>query len=161
MSIGPQFAERPDPQAPLRYLPAIIIVCFWVFQAIMSSISLVLMGEPGFGFFLVPRGIVACAGALISVAILKIHERQPGKPLTVRALTGLIAAFVASFVHGAVNFGVFQLFIGHENQERATFEFYLQRRHFLVLVLLCTFILASRARLQPPARRAGTRLRTA
>ena len=140
MSIGPQFAERPDPQAPLRYLPAIIIVCFWVFQAIMSSISLVLMGEPGFGFFLVPRGIVACAGALISVAILKIHERQPGKPLTVRALTGLMAAFVASFVHGAVNYGVFQLFIGHENQERATFESYLSAVTFW---FWCYFALSS------------------
>ena len=79
--MASQFSERPDPQAPLRHLPAIIIVCFWVFQAIMSSISLVLMGEPGFGPFLVPRGIVDCASALISVVILKIHERHPGKPL--------------------------------------------------------------------------------
>jgi two-component system, LytTR family, sensor kinase len=140
MSLSSQFSGRPDPQAPLRYLPAVIIVCFWVFQAVMSSISLVLMGEPGFGPFLVPRGIVACAGALISVVILKIHERQPGKPLAVRALTGLFAAVIASFVHAAVNFGVFQLFTGEENMRRATFESYLSAVTFW---FWCYFALSS------------------
>ena len=125
MTSASQFTEHADAQTPLRYLPGVFIVCFWMFQYAMATLSLVLMGEPGFGPFILPRAVVASAGALISVVILKVHERQPGRPLTIRALTALLLAVIGCFLHAAINFGVFQLFMGEANRRSATFESYL------------------------------------
>lgn len=110
---------------PLRNVAAIVIVGFWLFQfAVLSGMRL-LDGTQDARGFLLARMLVTCAGAVLSAIILKIHERQPGKRLPLRALTAFGLALIASAIHAAVNFLVFQLFFGAENAARATLQSYL------------------------------------
>jgi hypothetical protein len=117
--------ERRGVDRPLQYLPALMIAFFWVLQFATLTAQRMLMGEGDTRQYLLPRLLAACVGSLISILILKLHQRQSGKPLTLRALTALLASVVASLAHAAVNFLIFELFFGQENERTATLESYL------------------------------------
>lgn len=109
----------------LRTVAPIVIVGFWLFQFAVQSGMRLLDGANDTPGYLLPRMLVTCVGALLSAVILKIHERQPGNPLPLRALTAFAVALIASVAHAAANFAIFQLFLGAENSAHATLASYL------------------------------------
>ena len=116
--------------AALDLVPIVFIVAVWCLQFISVTAQQALMGETALAPYLLPRFLTACVGILISFGILKVHQLQAGRPLAVRALTSFVLALVASPVHSAVNFGIFEIFFGQENERRATLESYLSATAF-------------------------------
>jgi two-component system, LytTR family, sensor kinase len=130
MNINSQLDERPAVRTRVDFVPALFIVGVWSLQFISVTAQQLLMGESGASGFLAPRFLTACVGIAISAGILKVHEHQSGKPLIVRALTGLGLALAACPIHSAANFGIFQIFLGDLNMRRATLESYLSATAF-------------------------------
>lgn len=126
-STNEQWPERPRSR---DFTPALFIVGVWLLQFIAVTAQQLLMSEADALRNLAPRVLTACVGILISVGVLKIHEAQAGRSLILRALTGLGVAAAACSIHSAANFGIFQMFRGAENMQRATLESYLSATIF-------------------------------
>jgi preprotein translocase subunit SecG len=123
-----------EQSSPVRmhrdFAPALFIVGVWSLQFISLTAQQALMGETTLVRNLAPRFLAGCIGVLISFGILNVHERQAGKPLAIRALTGFTLAVCAALTHAAANFGIFQIFMPKENLERATLGTYLSATTF-------------------------------
>ena len=107
------------------FIPIMLfIIVFWTVQFILLTLQRKLMGEEDMWMMIMPRVLTTMVGVGISGGIWKVHQRQSGKPLWVRVLTAVGIPLIASFLHAAANFGIFQLFLGNENWKRATMVSY-------------------------------------
>jgi preprotein translocase subunit SecG len=130
MKAHPTIEHSRPVRAQRDFVPALFIVGIWSLQYLSLTAQQALMGETTLVQNLAPRFIAGCVGVLISFGILSIHERQAGKPLTVRALTGFALAVCGALIHSAANFGIFQIFMPKQNIERATLQTYLSATTF-------------------------------
>lgn len=130
MTAGPRSDVQGREAAALDLVPLLFILAVWCLQFISVTAQQALMAENPLVPYLLPRLLTACVGMTISFGILKVHQQQAGRSLALRTLTAFLLAFVASPIHSAANFGIFQIFFGQENERRATLESYLSAAAF-------------------------------
>lgn len=112
------------------FAPLLFIISVWSLQYVSVTAQQALMGEDPLVPYLLPRLITECVGILLSLAILKVHQKQAGRRLVGRAFTAFGVALLAAPIHSAANLGIFQIFMGEENWRRATLGSYLNATTF-------------------------------
>lgn len=99
------------------------IIIFWICQATSQSVQLALMNAHEWRL-VPPRVSVTVVAMFISYGIWRGFGALIGRPMAVKIMAGVGFSVCASILHSAANFGIFQLFLGHENAAHASFDSY-------------------------------------
>lgn len=113
----PDMAIRFDSRARTRL---VAILLFWAIQFLSLTVQRTLIDSAHADSFVVPRLLVTAVGIMISLCIAAVvagmrHRRWPTR---LAGAAGLAVA--ATILHSAINFLVFQLFVGELNWRAAT-----------------------------------------
>jgi hypothetical protein len=98
---------------------AILIVLFWLGQFCFLTLQRHLfgLGESDGFLALLPRFGMSCLGMAVSFGIDRVHRRQNGRSWPWRVGVAILAAVLATVLHAAGNFTVFQLLTPDANMK--------------------------------------------
>jgi hypothetical protein len=106
-----------------RFLLAFIVL-FWIVQFVAMTAQRLVNSSGDDISFLLPRALVTLAAIGISVGIERTLRRLVGRGLPIKVAAAFGLALLACLAHAAINFAIFQAFMGARNWEDTTFRFY-------------------------------------
>ena len=117
------YDDRDAERANSRFL-VVAVVAFWILHYVtLTAQRLIASGGEESSTWL-PRLGVTLAAIAISLGIAKVLSRFFGRPLPVKLAAAFGLALAGCLVHAAVNFAIFQSFLGWTNWRQATFDSY-------------------------------------